>query len=69
MGVYGYDGDGLEIPEGYLKVMVPDQQTGAVYERDILYPTNPGSVYHMTKSMDQLLLITTATMAPCSTAS
>jgi len=55
MGVYGYDGDGLEIPEGYLKVMVPDQQTGAVYERDILYPTNPGSVYHMTKSMDQLL--------------
>ena len=24
-------------------------------KRDILYPTNPGSVYHMTKSMDQLL--------------
>lgn len=55
MGVYGYDGDGLEIPEGYLKVMVPDPNTDAVFERDILYPTNPGSVYHMTKSMDQLL--------------
>jgi len=55
MGVYGYDGDGLEIPEGYLKVMVPDTQSDAVFERDILYPTNPGSVYHMTKSMDQLL--------------
>jgi len=55
MGVYGYDGDGLEIPEGYLKVMVPDPHTDAVFERDILYPTNPGSVYHMTKSMDQLL--------------
>lgn len=55
MGVYGYDGDGLEIPEGYLKVMVPDTKSDAVFERDILYPTNPGSVYHMTKSMDQLL--------------
>lgn len=55
MGVYGYDGDGLEIPEGYLKIMVPDTHSDAMFERDILYPTNPGSVYHMTKSMDQLL--------------
>lgn len=54
MGVYGYDDDGLEIPEGYLSVYVPgdDKQ---IMKRDILYPTNPGSVYHMTKSMDQLL--------------
>lgn len=54
MGVYGYDDDGLEIPEGYLPVYVPgdDKQ---IIKRDILYPTNPGSVYHMTKSMDQLL--------------
>ena len=54
MGVYGYDDDGIEIPEGYLKVYIPgdDRQ---IYQRDILYPTNPGSVYHMTKSMDQLL--------------
>ena len=45
---------GLEIPEGYLPVYVPgdDKQ---IMKRDILYPTNPGSVYHMTKSMDQLL--------------
>ncbi|AEM40096.1 NAD-dependent epimerase/dehydratase family protein [Ketogulonicigenium vulgare] len=54
MGVYGYDGDGLEIPEGYLdvKVEAPD---GRLLPRSILYPTNPGSVYHMTKSLDQLL--------------
>ncbi len=54
MGVYGYDGDGLEIPEGYLNVYVPGDDH-EIYKRQILYPTNPGSVYHMTKSMDQLL--------------
>jgi len=54
MGVYGYDDDGIEIPEGYLKVYVPGDNK-QIYPRDILYPTNPGSVYHMTKSMDQLL--------------
>ena len=54
MGVYGYDDDGIEIPEGYLSVFIPADEKRIV-RRDILYPTNPGSVYHMTKSMDQLL--------------
>lgn len=54
MGVYGYDDDGIEIPEGYLKVYIPADDKRIV-QRDVLYPTNPGSVYHMTKSMDQLL--------------
>lgn len=54
MGVYGYDGDGLTIPEGYLRVYIPGDDK-SIFQRDILYPTNPGSVYHMTKSMDQLM--------------
>lgn len=54
MGVYGYDGDGIEIPEGYLDVKVQDE-AGRLFDREILYPTRPGSVYHLTKSLDQLL--------------
>ncbi|CUH82628.1 NAD-dependent epimerase/dehydratase family protein [Tropicibacter naphthalenivorans] len=53
MGVYGYGTAGMKIPEGYLKVKIetPEGET----ETEILYPTNPGSIYHMTKSQDQLL--------------
>ena len=54
MGVYGYDDAGLEIPEGYLPVQIKSD-TGDIFDREILYPTDPGSVYHMTKSMDQIL--------------
>lgn len=54
MGVYGYVGDGQEIPEGYLDVTV-DGPDGARHSRRILYPTKPGSIYHLTKSMDQLM--------------
>ncbi|QFU08721.1 UDP-galactose-4-epimerase [Rhodobacteraceae bacterium THAF1] len=53
MGVYGYSSVGAPIPEGYLDVEIdtPDGKRG----QEILYPTRPGSVYHMTKSMDQIL--------------
>lgn len=51
MGVYGYNKEFGKIPEGYLNVKVNSTQN----DTDILYPTNPGSVYHMTKSMDQLM--------------
>jgi UDP-sulfoquinovose synthase len=54
MGVYGYKSAGATIPEGYLNVRVegPD---GDDVEREILYPADPGSVYHTTKTLDQLL--------------
>ncbi|TFE01789.1 NAD-dependent epimerase/dehydratase family protein [Jeotgalibacillus salarius] len=54
MGVYGYGTAGVKIPEGYLEVEVITDK-GERVEQEILYPTNPGSVYHMTKSQDQLL--------------
>ncbi len=52
MGVYGYGTAGAAIPEGYLKVSI-DTAEGPV-EREILYPAAPGSIYHMTKTQDQL---------------
>lgn len=52
MGVYGYGTAGMKIPEGYLKVKVETSQGDA--EQEILYPANPGSIYHMTKTQDQL---------------
>jgi UDP-sulfoquinovose synthase len=52
MGVYGYGTAGMKIPEGYLRVTVETDE-GPV-EQEILYPPNPGSVYHLTKTQDQL---------------
>jgi UDP-sulfoquinovose synthase len=54
MGVYGYSTVGAAIPEGYLTVGV-ETLAGETVEQEILYPTRPGSVYHMTKSLDQIL--------------
>jgi UDP-sulfoquinovose synthase len=54
MGVYGYGTAGLRIPEGYLKVEVQTDD-GRRVEQEILYPANPGSIYHLTKTQDQLL--------------
>lgn len=55
MGVYGYGTCGMKIPEGYLTVkLVTD--TGDI-EQEILYPANPGSVYHTTKTQDALMFL------------
>jgi UDP-sulfoquinovose synthase len=54
MGVYGYGWSGdAPIPEGYLTVKVATP--AGELEREILHPANPGSVYHMTKTLDQLM--------------
>jgi len=54
MGVYGYGWSGTApIPEGYLTVKVPTPDGDL--DREILHPANPGSVYHLTKTLDQLL--------------
>jgi UDP-sulfoquinovose synthase len=53
MGVYGYGADAMSIPEGYLTVKM---ETPRGWEaREILYPANPGSIYHLTKTQDALL--------------
>jgi UDP-sulfoquinovose synthase len=54
MGVYGYGTAGIKIPEGYLRVKIETDE-GDDVETEILYPPNPGSIYHMTKTQDQLL--------------
>ncbi|KJF16066.1 NAD-dependent epimerase/dehydratase family protein [Acidithrix ferrooxidans] len=54
MGVYGYGWAGdSSIPEGYLEVTL-DTSSGPK-RKEILHPADPGSVYHMTKTLDQLL--------------
>ena len=54
MGVYGYTTHGMQIPEGYLNVKLHGYNN-KIIDTEILYPADPGSVYHMTKTMDQLI--------------
>ena len=51
MGVYGYTEAFGKIPEGYLNVRINETEA----DTSILYPANPGSIYHMTKCLDQLI--------------
>lgn len=62
MGVYGYGTAGMKIPEGYLEIQVTSDEDedgnkvdAHTISQEILYPTNPGSIYHMTKVLDQTL--------------
>lgn len=54
MGVYGYGTAGMQIPEGYLEVNIKTD-SGQDVSQEILYPANPGSIYHMTKTQDALM--------------
>jgi UDP-sulfoquinovose synthase len=54
MGVYGYGNAGrLRIPEGYVQATL--RSGNDCVDTEILYPADPGSVYHTTKTMDALL--------------
>lgn len=53
MGVYGYGTAGMAVPEGYLDIKV--NVDGRDVPLQIPYPPNPGSIYHMTKTLDALL--------------
>ena len=55
MGVYGYGALGIDLPEGYLAIDTGNGTVGEKTMREILYPVDPGSVYHLTKCQDQLL--------------
>jgi UDP-sulfoquinovose synthase len=51
-GVYGYGGDEeFLIPEGYVTSELTDAN-GRKVQRQIMFPADPGSIYHMTKVMD-----------------
>ena len=55
MGVYGYgDADDMVIPEGYVDASF-EADSGKPVTRSILHPTNPGSLYHTTKCLDQTM--------------
>lgn len=54
MGVYGYGKAGIKVTEGYLKVKV-EKEDGELIDQEILWPPDPGSIYHLTKVLDQYL--------------
>jgi len=54
MGVYGYKTSRFKLPEGYQKVKMVSPESEETEDWEILYPADPGSIYHMTKTQDQL---------------
>jgi len=54
MGVYGYGVvENSILPEGYVDVKM-DDGSGNFKDTTILYPSYPGSIYHLTKTQDAL---------------
>ena len=52
MGVYGYDIKYGKIPEGYLDITINETSK----KDKIIYPPNPGSIYHLTKVLDHQIM-------------
>ena len=60
MGVYGYGAlEGLDIPEGYCmaKLHCTHTEKCECKSVEIVHPYYPGSVYHMTKCLDNVTLL------------
>ncbi|MGB0660093.1 MAG: NAD-dependent epimerase/dehydratase family protein [Mangrovicoccus sp.] len=53
MGVYGYATADFALPEGYLPIKVQTRD-GNWADLEVVYPPNPGSIYHMTKTQDAM---------------
>lgn len=51
-GYYGYSSSGMNIPEGYLEIKNINNK-----KMSIMYPPDPGSIYHMTKCQDSILFL------------
>lgn len=52
LGVYDYNSvSDVTLPDGYVKAIIGDEQQST----EILFPTKPSSIYHLTKSVDQLM--------------
>ena len=55
MGVYGYGHDEpVPVPDGYLDVRF-ETRNGREVADSIVYPPNPGSIYHLTKVLDAFM--------------
>ena len=54
-GVYGYHDSAIPIPEGYLEYLVRKPESEEYVVMKDIYPMSPGSVYHMTKTMDAMM--------------
>lgn len=60
MGVYGYGAvEGLEVPEGFCmaKINCTHTEKCECKSVEIVHPYYPGSVYHMTKCLDNVTLL------------
>ena len=54
MGVYGYVSANMTLPDGYQTVWMKDD-AGDLFEQEVVFPPNPGSIYHWTKTADHSL--------------